>query len=163
MPLRMLTILGLALVATNSQPLTAAAASPADRSDLRFAIESAERDMEIAKIRADRYVRVDYPLEVRKLEGQIKLTQAELEIWKKRVEEYQRITELTESNVMLITLDEARLSVLRLTLTLDDLQEEKLLVTRQHGQQRRLFELEAAAAHSRLAQLRRQLSAASAD
>jgi hypothetical protein len=122
--------------------------------DIDASIADASRDYEIARIKLTRYDQVDYPLQLRRLDTQIRLAEAERDVWRRRVQEYSTLENWTGPTGLLITLDDARLSQLRLERLVDDLREERMLLERNHFDQRRLLKLESDAAASRLAKLR---------
>lgn len=130
----------------------------AERASLSAAIADAARDLEIAQLRLRRYDRVEYPSTLRQLESQIKLAQAELEIWRHRVAEYAPFDRWVGSAPMLITLDDARLNVLRYERALGDLRDDRDALEHSRRDQLRLFELEAQSAAARLLKLRQALS-----
>ena len=134
-------------------PATTQAAEP-DRRGIDSAIEDAARDLEIAQLRLRRYDRVEYPSSLRHLESQIKLAQAELEIWRHRMTEYASFDRWVGSSPMLITLDDAKLNVLRFERLVADLRADKESLEHSRRDQLRLHELEAQSAASRLLKLR---------
>lgn len=119
------------------------------------ALRAAERDLEIAQIRLRRYENVEFPLAVRKLDSRIRLHEAEAPVWERRIKEYEKLDRFVASNGMLVTLDDARLTLAQVRSELDDARHEKRVLQDDYRDQRRLLELEVEAACYRLAQLRR--------
>lgn len=126
----------------------------AARAETSPAIAEAARDLEIAQLRLRRFDRVEYPASLRYLESQIAFQQAELQVWRRRVEEYTTFDRWVGSAPMLITLDDARLNLLRCQRTLADLKADKESLENSRRDQLRLFELEAQQAAARLLKLR---------
>jgi hypothetical protein len=143
LPLRFVLVgLTLAVVAASGQ----AAQPPAEDPALR----SARRDVEMAQLRLRRYELVDFPLQLRKLDSRIKLLEAEQDVWRERVREYQQFDKWVGSNPVLITLADARLSLLQAETELDDARQERHVLQEQHQSDCRLLELEVEAAEDRL-------------
>lgn len=132
----------------------------ADSSEFAEPLADAARELEMAQLRLRRYDAYEYPLALRRLESQIKLAQAELESWRRRVREYEQFDKFVGSAPVLLTLDEARLAVLRYQTGLDDLVHEKELLERSRRDQYRLLKLEVDAAARRLALARKAARAA---
>lgn len=117
-------------------------------------VAAAERAVELAQLRLRRYARVEYPLKLRKLESEIKLTEAELGVHQDRVAEYERFEKNAYSSPLFFSLQQARLALVESELRLADLGEEKLLLVRYHTDQCRLYELELEEARERLEAVR---------
>lgn len=131
-----------------------AALSSASEPAGRAAVSAAARELEMARLRERRYLRVDYPLTIRRLENEIRLARAELGMRVRRIAEYERIAGTHAPQLFLVTLDEERLAVLELELRLETLDEEKLLLQQQHADQCRLLRLQIEAAQDRFELLR---------
>jgi len=116
---------------------------------------SAARELEMARLRERRYLKLDYPLTMRRLENEIRLARAELGMRERRIVEYERIAGSHAPQLFLVTLDEERLAALELRLRLEALDEEKLLLQQQHSEQRKLLRLQTEAVQERLEELRR--------
>ncbi len=121
---------------------------------VREAARTARRDVEIAELRLRLYVRVDFALRLRRLDSEIKLTEAEAASIKRILEQYRPLERLRPSP-LLGTRERTKLQLLETELRLKDLRAERLLLRRYHPDQRRLFELEAERARDRERSLRR--------
>jgi len=154
-----LALAAIVTVVTSVGPMSSRAAQPAD-SGFAESLADAARDLEIAQLRLRRYDTYGYPLSLRRLESQIKLAQAELESWRRRVREYEQFDKFVGSAPVLLTLDDARLAVLRFQTDLDDSVHEKELLERSRRDQYRLLKLEVEAAARRLAGVRKAARAA---
>jgi hypothetical protein len=119
------------------------------------ALVAAARELEMARLHERRYLKVDYPMAIRRLENEIRLARTELGMRARRIAEYERIAGTHAPQLFLVTLDEERLAALELELRLEVLDEEKLLFQQQHADQRKLLRLQIEAAHDRWDQLRR--------
>jgi hypothetical protein len=104
----------------------------------------------MAHLRLRRFMLVDHPLAMRRLESAVKMAQAELDTFKHRLAEYEKLPKFEYSDPFLITLGDARLDVQRAELKLGDLKEEKALIERNYPEARRLLELEIESAAARL-------------
>lgn len=116
-------------------------------------VDSARRRLEMAELRLERYVRHDYPLEKRRLESAIRMTQAELEMFTRQINEYRQFTKFKHSAPLRQSLDYAKLNRMKAKTALDDLVEEKRLLQYDHRRQARLLELEVEAAAEQLDRL----------
>jgi len=132
-----------------------AVALEADETGVQMAVSAAERELELARLRERRYLKVDFPLTIRRLENEITLARVELGMRERRIAEYERIAGTHAPQLFLVTLDEERLAALELRLRLKMLEEEKHLLQQQHTEQRKLLRLEIEAAQERLDELLR--------
>jgi hypothetical protein len=119
------------------------------------AIAAAERDVEIAEIEYRKYLNVEYPTRRQELESQMILSAAEIEVNRRFVCEYERMSRGKTSQVFLVTLADARLALLKAELQYEHLDAEKSRLENFHGDQCRLYELRLDAARARLAELTR--------
>jgi len=110
----------------------------------------AQNDREIAALELRLFERLDYPLRLHKLEREIALTEARLASHRRRVAQYEQFTKFKYSSPMFVTLEEARLAVVELEMTLENLQEEKSLLIRHRPALRRLLELRMKTANARI-------------
>ncbi len=130
-----------------------AACLPAGAEELATDLVAAQRALEVAELRQRRYEQLEYPLALRRLESAITLTKAEMAALEASLAEYEQFDKFTGSSPLFHTLQRTRLALVEARLRLDDLQEEKRLRMRLHGDQCRLHELEVEAARARLAAL----------
>lgn len=105
---------------------------------------AAQIDDEIARIRAKLFERVDYPLLMRRLDSEIELAKAEIQMHQKVLSELERLHRLAhESKPFLVTIEELKIKRLSAELRLDDLEAERCLLQKYQRDERRLRELEA--------------------
>ena len=123
------------------------------------AVTAAEREVESARIRLRLYVHEEHARRLRRLDHQIQLAREVLRSYERRVTEYRRFDRFRHSSPLLISLEEARLDALRAKLHLDDLREERSLLTRHHADRYRLQELQLRTAEDALFNLRRRRAA----
>ena len=119
----------LALVLLLTASLAAAAEEPVER--------------EIRALEWRLYDRVEFPLRLRQIDSEIKLTEARLESQRKLLAEYQSFQRFSAGNPLTLTVEETKLQILASRLRLDNLREERSLLLRYRDDQRRLFELRA--------------------
>ena len=129
------------------------AASAAD-SDERLAM--VRRAKEMAEIRLRQFERVEYPLTLRRIENEIKLSEAELAVQKQRIREYGENSVFKYSEAFFVTLQEAKLAALRAELHIDSLKSERLLLEQNRSDRCRLLQLEIDAADDELRMLERR-------
>jgi len=110
--------------------------------------------VEIAELHLRLYVRVDFALRLKRLDSEIRLTEAQLASIKRILVQY-RLLERLKPAPLLGTRERTKLQLLETELRLQDLRVERLLLRRYHPDQRRLFELEAERARDRERNLRR--------
>ena len=125
---------------------TPAAAQSPRKPHTTQAAQAARRNLEIAQLRLQRYMRFEYPLEKQRLESAIKITKAEIEMFSRQVDEYKQFTKFKYSAPLMQSLEHARLNRLKARTALDDLYEEKRLKEHDRRRQTRLLELEVEAA-----------------
>lgn len=119
------------------------------QSDSRSVAQSAvpsvtQVDDEIGRIRAKLFERVNYPLLMRRLDSEIELAKAEIQMHRRVVSELDRFHRMAhESKPFLVTIEEMKLKQLAAELRLDDLEEERCLLQKYQRDERRLRELEA--------------------
>lgn len=145
-----LCTLSLAVVLSTAAWTAAALA----RSPSSAAIASAHRDVEIAEIELRRYVNIEYPSQRDHLETQMILARAEIEIQRRLVEEYERMSRGKTSKPFLVTLSDARIALLAAELSYQRNCDAKSRLEKFHGEQCRLHELRLEAALDRLAALK---------
>ena len=135
---------------------TLAEAAPPERKEPAAdpMVTAAQTALELATLQLRRYERVEYPLKLRRLESEIKLTAAEVASHERTLAEYQKFTR-DKVHPFFLSQEQANLARLSAQLRLDDLKEEKLLLERYHSEQRRIYEIEVEVAHERLQQLSR--------
>lgn len=105
---------------------------------------SSRADEEIARLRAKLFERVDYPLLMRRLDSDIELAKAEIQMHQKVLFELERLHRMAhESKPFLVTIEELKLKRLAAELRLDDLEAERCLLQKYQRDERRLRELEA--------------------
>jgi hypothetical protein len=149
----LLTVLTLSLSPTAAaQPAVPEQDEPA-RGEL---LRSAQRDLELAEIRLRRFENVEFPLSLRKLQSRIRLLSAEVPVWERRIREYKDLDKFVGSSGVLITLDDARLTLLQVRTELEDLEHERRVVQDGYSDQRRLLALEVEVACERLKLLKRE-------
>ena len=108
------------------------------------------RALEEARIRLRLFERVDYPLRLQEVDAQIKLTQAELDSFRRRIAEYERFD---GSGAMFLELENARLMLGAARLRLQNLERERLLLQLHFKDERRLRQLQVDAASQRVAEI----------
>jgi hypothetical protein len=116
---------------------------------------AARRALEMAKIELRLYLQVEHPREVRRLDAQIKLTEAEIEAYEERLREYRSVDKFSTGRPLLVTLQDVRLCLLELQLRLRDLRAERQAMIRFHSDQWRLMELQVHEARMRVVDLER--------
>ena len=116
-------------------------------------VREAARDVEIERLKLMLYERISFPTRIRKLEGDIKLAEAEVASFKRRVAEYRQFTKFKYSNPLFISRENAKLQLLEAQIRLKNLKEEKVLLCRFKTTSLRLKELELDRARDRLRRL----------
>lgn len=101
--------------------------------------EPVEREIRTLEWRL--YDRVEFPLRLRQIDSEIKLTEARLKSQQKLLAEYQAFQRFSAGNPLTLTVEETKLQILASQLKLEDLREERSLLLRYRDDQRRLFEL----------------------
>ena len=128
-------------------------AAPARAAGSSAAIDAARRDVEIAELELRRYLVIDYPARRTPLESQITMARAEIQTNRRLVREYERMSRGKTSRPFLVTLADARLTLLAAELRHHQLCQQKSNLEKFHGDQRRLYELHIEAARQRLESL----------
>jgi hypothetical protein len=144
-----ITVIILACLATFHTAVfqtTAAEAAPA-------AISSARRDVEVAELELRRYLNVAYPSQRDHLDAQMILTKAEIEVQRRLVREYERMSRGKTSKPFLVTLSDARMALLSAQLSHQRHCDEKSRLEKFHSDQCRLYELRVDAAREHLTAL----------
>jgi hypothetical protein len=139
----------LAIVAACFTALTAEAQ---DNSYLA-ARDCARRALEKAKIELRLYEQVEYPRERRRLDAEIRLTEAEIAIFRQRVRDCRPFDRFSTGGAVTGPLQDLKLSVLEAELRLNDLRAERNALIRFHSDQYRLLELDVYEARVRVAEL----------
>jgi len=106
----------------------------------------ARRNQELAELRLRQYEKVEYPLAAKRLDNEIKLVAAELEVQQRRIKELGPNSVFKYSEAFGVSLDEARLGALRAELRLGELKDERMLLERYKSDRFRLLQLELDAA-----------------
>lgn len=101
-------------------------------------VSRSTRAIEIARLRFKLYERVDYPLLLRRLRTDIKLTQARVDSLRRRVKEAERFY---RSPGLFTTIERLQLQLLEAELLLKDLRHEQTLLQIHNQDERRLRKL----------------------
>lgn len=88
------------------------------------------------------YERVDFPLRLRRIDSLLKVEEARLKSLEKMLAEYQSFQKFSTGNPLTLTVQDTELQILETKTQIDDLREERRLLERYKGEQRRLFELQ---------------------
>jgi hypothetical protein len=104
----------------------------------------------VAELELRLYVNVDYPLEQQRLDATIRLTEAELASYPRRLAEYRQFTKFKHSSPLFHSLEIAQLAREETALRLKNLKAEKSLLRRYYGDRRRLYELRVEIARAKL-------------
>ena len=148
--MRLSPVIGcLALTVVCSTPLTVRA----EDDSFEMLRTNARRELEIAKLELRLYLQVEYPRELRHLDSEIKLTDAEIKAREERLREYRPFDKFQLGQPFLVTLQHERLGLLDAQLRLKDLKAERFALVRFHSDHARLLELRAMDARARLAEL----------
>ena len=115
-----------------------------------LAVREAARNVEIERLKLTLYERISFPTRIRKLEGEIKLAQAEVASFKRRIAEYKQFTKFKYSNPLFISRENSKLQLLEAQLRAKNLKEEKALLCQFKSTSLRLRELELDRAKDRL-------------
>lgn len=100
-------------------------------------------EAEVAEIEWRLYERVQYPAAMRRIENDLKLSQARLKSLEKLLVEYQSFQKFSIGNPLTLTVEDTKLQILELKTHIADLREQRLELDRTKSEQRRLFELRA--------------------
>jgi hypothetical protein len=146
---RLSRICCLAVVAACSIEL-AARAEDGPRPDAR---DCARRALERAKIELRLYVQVEYPREQRRLDAQIELTRAQIDVYRQRLRDCRPFDRFSTGGALTGPIQDLKLCLLEAELRLNDLQAERDALVRFHSDQWRLLELRVYEARVRLAEL----------
>jgi hypothetical protein len=114
---------------------------------------AARRALETANLELRLYLQVDHPRELRHLDAQIKLAEAEVKAYQERLHEYRPFNKFSTGRPLLVPLQDLRLCLLEAELRLDDLRAERNAVIRFHSDRWRLLELRAYEARARVVEL----------
>ena len=128
-------------------------ASAAERDD---ALAAAKRKQEITELRLRQFERVEFPLAIRRIENDLKITEAERDVQQRRIKECGPSSIFKYSEAFLVTLQEARLAALRAELKIDELKNERLLLEQNREDRCRLLQLEIDAAADEIRALERR-------
>jgi hypothetical protein len=120
---------------------------------LQSARAAARRALEAANLELRLYLQVDHPRELRHLDAQIKLVEAEIAAYEERFREYRPFNKFSTGRPLLLPMQDLRLSLLAAELSRDDLRAERNALIRFHSDRWRLLELRAYEARARLAEL----------
>ncbi len=135
----------------------AGTAEAADSPELAAAdspeVAAARGDVQRAQWRLVQYDRVEFPLELRRLEDAIRLTAAETESLERRITAYEPFTRVKYGSPVFVTLENLRLALLEAELRHRRQVDEKCLLVRLRPARRDMLALELVAAESRLATL----------
>ena len=112
--------------------------------------DAALREVELAQVRMRLWERLDYPLQQRRIESELKLVEAQIDSLKRRLAEYEQFTKFKYSAPLFYSLEEARVQLVAAQAQRDNLREEAALLLKNRGDLRRLQELEVEAAKARL-------------
>jgi hypothetical protein len=126
------TILAVALVAC------AAGASPPAEAPRAGELAEALHELEVARLRLRLYERVDYPLRLQELEADIRLAEAEVASFRRRMAEYDRFD---DTRALFATRENTRLQLLSMELRLKNLKQERVLLQIHNRDERRLRQL----------------------
>ena len=130
---RILALLTLATVLGNSTAVHAK-----DSAELR----SARRELETAEISLHQYVHIDYPLERKRLDREIKVAEATVDSYQRQLTEYEKTTKgLKYSFPLLQTIERVRIWRLQAATEVANLREERGMLYNRYRNQRRLLEL----------------------
>jgi hypothetical protein len=139
-------------LATFAVVLPAAAARAQDHS-YAAARAAARHDLWLAKTELRHYRQVEYPRLRRHLDAEIRLTQAEIRMYKERLHEYRPFDRFSLGRPLSITLQELRMCLLEAELRLRDLWAERNALVRFHSADWRLIELKVHEARVRVAEI----------
>ncbi len=116
---------------------------PAHAEDAQCAAarKAARRALERAKIELRLYRQVEYPRELRRLDAEIKLTKAEIDIVRQRLDDYRAYERSSNGGAFKKPAQDARLCLLDAELRLKSLQAERNALVRFHSDRARLLEL----------------------
>lgn len=132
---------------------SAATVTAAERDD---AIAAAKRKYEIAELRLRQFERAEYPLALRRIENELKITEAERDVQQRRIKEYGENSVFKYSEAFRVTLQEAKLAALRAELKIDELKNERLVLEQTREDRCRLLQLEIDAAANEVRALERR-------
>jgi hypothetical protein len=114
---------------------------------------AARRALEMANLELRLYLQVEHPREMRHLDAQIKLAEAELKAYEERRREYEPFNKFSTGRPLLLPLQSLRLCLLEAELRVDDLRAERNALIRFHSDRWRLLELRALDARQRVIEL----------
>ena len=140
-------------IAVTSAVLIAIPLATSARSAPSDAIASARRDVEIAELELRRYLRVEYPSQRDHLAAQMTLARAEVNVQRRLVREYERLSRGKTSKPFLVKFSDARMALLAAEVSYQRNCDEKSRLEKFHSSQRRLLELRVEAARERLKSL----------
>ncbi len=110
-------------------------------------LRTAERNLEIAHLQLKQFIRVDYPLELRRLDSEIKMSEAEINSLLRRLDEFGSFHRHTRySRPFFTTVEDQRLLLLAAELRRSDLRKKKCLMQQSYQDRKRLLELQVEAA-----------------
>ncbi len=121
--------------------------------------EAARRALVEAKIELRLYQRVEYPRERRRLDAEIKLTQAEVDIYRERQRDYRAYERASNGGAFKKPGQDVRLCLLEAELRLKNLQAERNALIRFHSDRARLLELKVYDARMLVIEMERALEA----
>lgn len=125
---------------------------------LRRQVTLAEHELEIAQLALRQYERVEYPLQLERLESEITLAKARIAALEGQLAEYEQFNKFTGSNPLFLTRQQTRLALLEARLELKNLETERRLLQQARCDQVRLHTLEIEVARERLALARAELA-----
>jgi len=140
-----LTISLLAKISLGAQPAGPGGGFPA--------VETALRRHETARLRLERFDRVDFPRRVSRLEDMIELAKARRTLHEREVAEYGRFDGWRYSQPMFFSLERAKIDLLAARLEVERLVKEKCRLVRFRVDERRLLELEVESAAAEIERL----------
>ncbi|MEX2317765.1 MAG: hypothetical protein WD669_11475 [Pirellulales bacterium] len=114
---------------------------------------AARRALEMANLELRLYLQVEHPREMRHLDAQIKLAEAEVKAYEERRREYEPFNKFSTGRPLLLPMQSLRLCLLEAELRLDDLRAERNALVRFHSDRWRLLELRALDARAHVVEL----------
>lgn len=100
------------------------------------------RSVEIAQLKLRLYERVEYPAELRRLEADWKVAEAEVESLERLQEEYAPFDKFSTGRALAYTVEATKLGLLRAQLNRDELKRQLTTLKRFHSDRLRLLRLE---------------------
>jgi hypothetical protein len=114
---------------------------------------AARQDLELAKLDLQNYWQIEYPRQRRELNLAIELTQAEIEVNQEQQESLRPFTRFSLGEPFPLTIGNLRICRKAAELRLNDLQAERNMLIRFHGDQFRILQMRVQAARQRVLEL----------